>query len=203
MTWPLHDLVLRTADLELRALNEQTAGRLAHVLPDDVELDPALSDLRLPRPQQRRMHVLQAYWRQAGSWSPDDWVLPFAVSAGPELIGLQTLEGKHFAVRREVDTASWLVPSARGRGWGRQMRAAVLGLAFAHLGAVRAVTEAWADNAASLGVSRALGYLPNGTKVHDHGGQRRIMVKMVLENPDLPTVEVSGLPPCLPLLGLS
>jgi RimJ/RimL family protein N-acetyltransferase len=46
------------------------------------------------------------------------------------------------------------------------MRTAVLALAFDGLGAEVAETSAWADNAASIGVSRALGYEPNGTSRH-------------------------------------
>ena len=42
------------------------------------------------------------------------------------------------------------------------MRAAVLGFAFDGLGAQVAETEAFLDNAASNGVSRALGYEENG-----------------------------------------
>ena len=45
---------------------------------------------------------------------------------------------------------------------GKQMRAAVLTLAFGSLGARFAITSAWSDNHASLGVSRALGYVDNG-----------------------------------------
>ena len=43
------------------------------------------------------------------------------------------------------------------------MRGAVLALAFDGLGAESATTEAFVDNPASAGVSRALGYRPNGT----------------------------------------
>jgi RimJ/RimL family protein N-acetyltransferase len=42
------------------------------------------------------------------------------------------------------------------------MRAAVLHLAFAGLGAEYATSEAFTDNAASLGVSRKLGYVLDG-----------------------------------------
>jgi hypothetical protein len=42
------------------------------------------------------------------------------------------------------------------------MWAAVLTLAFEPLGAQFAITSAWSDNRASLGVSRALGYADNG-----------------------------------------
>lgn len=44
------------------------------------------------------------------------------------------------------------------------MRAAVLLLAFDHLGAEVAESSALAWNSASIGVSTALGYRPNGTQ---------------------------------------
>lgn len=196
MTWPIHGLVLRTPRLELRGLTEQLALQLAELLPDDVELDPSLI---LP---DRRQRFLQYCARSVASWSPDDWVVLFAVSSADGLIGLQGLEGKEFAVRREVDTSSWLVPSARGRGLGREMRGAVLALAFGHLGAARAVTEAWEDNGPSLGVSRSLGYLPNSNTIVVRQGSPSVMVGLALTDPELLSVEVNGLSPCLALLGL-
>ena len=52
---------------------------------------------------------------------------------------------------------------------GKQMRAAVLTLAFGSLGARFAITSAGSDNRASLGVSRALGYVENGAIAHRRG----------------------------------
>jgi hypothetical protein len=52
------------------------------------------------------------------------------------------------------------------------MRAAVLTLAFGPLGARSAVTGAFADNAAAIGVSRALGYDDDGTEVTNRDGER-------------------------------
>jgi RimJ/RimL family protein N-acetyltransferase len=194
VTWPLHRLVLRTPDLELRGMTEAWAEELAQRVPADLESHPALAHFS------PGADVLQAYWRNAGLWLPTDWVAEFVVLHAGTAIGLQALEGKDFAVRREVDTHSWLVPSARGRGLGRQMRAAVLTLAFEHLGAETAVTEAWADNAASLGVSRSLGYVDSGSEARADG---RVMHHLRLTSwaPPWP-VEVSGLEACLPLFGL-
>ncbi len=53
------------------------------------------------------------------------------------------------------------------------MRAAILHLAFAGLSAREASSEAFADNDASNGVSRALGYEPNGTTWATRPGQPR------------------------------
>lgn len=204
VTWPLQSLVLTTPRLVLRGLCEAEALHLAQVVPDDVELDPRLPLLGVA--QQRQLRFLQGYWLQLGSWSPHDWTLPFGVFHDGVLIGLQALEGKDFAVRRTVDTHSWLVPSARGRGLGKQMRSAVLALGFEHLGATHAVTEAWPDNAASLGVSRALGYTDNGVELHVRDGAPCLRVRLLLTvTAWAPTtaVQVTGLRPCLPLLGLT
>ena len=54
----------------------------------------------------------------------------------------------------------------RGRGYGKAMRRAVLALAFGEMGAEMAISAAWHDNQASLGVSRALGYVANGESRH-------------------------------------
>jgi RimJ/RimL family protein N-acetyltransferase len=196
MTWPVHGLTLRTPDLELRGMTEASATALAELVPPDLEHHPDLAHLS------PAADVLQAYWRGAGLWLPSDWVLSLAVFRDGAPIGLQALEGKDFAARRVVDTHSWLVQDQRGQGLGKQMRTAVLSLAFGALGARRAITEAWSDNAASLGVSRSLGYDDNGVDLHPG---RREMQRLVLRAQDWAPahhVEISGLEACLPLLGL-
>lgn len=199
MIWPPHGLVLTTPSLVLRGMTEADALALAEVQPDDLPQDPSLPTLS------RAANVLQAYGAHVGGWRVEDWVLPFTVVHEGVPIGLQALEGKDFLVRRTVDSHSWLVGEARGRGLGKQMRAAVLTLAFEHLGATHAVTEAWDDNAASLGVSRALGYRDNGldTRVRDGGlgfMQRLVLGRSEWTSPVLVTVE--GVSPCLPWFGL-
>lgn len=199
MAWPLHGLTLTVADLVLRGMTEADALALGERVPGDVTTSPEVPDLG--------HRVEQTYWRHLAQWRPEDWVLPFTVVRGGELVGVQALEGKDFAVRRVVDSYSWLVPGARGQGVGKAMRAAVLELAFHGLGAAYAVTEAYADNAASLGVSRALGYVENGFTVEkrDDGSGPVRMQHLVLAAADWRSpwpVRVEGLAACLPLLGL-
>ncbi len=193
MSWPLDELVLTTPDLVLRGMTEEWSRQLAGVVPDDLEHHPRLTHLS------PAADVLQAYWLNKGTWSVDDWVLELVVLRDGEPIGLQALEGKGFRVGRTVDTHSWLVAPARGLGLGKQMRAAVLSLAFEHLGAVAAVTEAWDDNKASLGVSRSLGYVD--THVEDHAGRSMQHLALTTWVPPF-EVRVDGLEPCLPYLGL-
>ena len=174
MTWPPHALVLTTPSLVLRAMTEADAYALAAVVPEDLEHSPRLPGFSAGA------NVLQAYWGQLGQWRAEDWVLPFTVVRDDVPIGLQALEGKDFRVRRTVDSYSWLVSSARGQGLGKQMRAAVLSLAFDQLDASYAITEAWEDNAASLGVSRALGYVDNGVDLHVRDGAVGRMQRLIL-----------------------
>jgi len=102
-----------------------------------------------------------------------------------------------------------LLPSARGRGYGKQMRAAVLALAFGPLRARAAITSAWHDNHASLGVSRVLGYRPNGESLHARGERADVMVHMRLQRADwlargsAGQFQISGFEACRPLFGLT
>ncbi len=57
---------------------------------------------------------------------------------------------------------SWLGRAHQGQGLGREMREAILHLAFAGLEAEEALSGAFEDNAASFATSRAVGYEENG-----------------------------------------
>jgi RimJ/RimL family protein N-acetyltransferase len=207
--WPLFDLHLATPDLELRVATEADQIPLADRLPDDVEIDPAEPDYAFTGRRTRRGAILhQVYWRSLGTWRPESWAIPFVVVHAGEPIGLQALEGDDFAVLRTVDSFSLLVREARGKGYGKQMRDAVLALAFGPLEAERAITSAWHDNHASLGVSRALGYVPNGETRRPRGDGADVMVHLRLSRADWlarsdrPPVEIAGFEPCRPLFGL-
>lgn len=161
--WPIFDLRITVADLLLRPFREADLDEIARILPADVELNPKATRYRGGVDGIERATIIhQDYWRAMGSWTPDEWRLNFAVVQGEQLIGAQELEGHDFARLRTVDTASFLVTEKRGLGLGKAMRRGVLALAFEHLRAEHAITSAWHDNTASLGVSRSLGYADNG-----------------------------------------
>src|SRR6476620_514471 len=134
--WPMFDLRLTTPDLHLRHLVEADLESLAAILPDDAEQDPSATSYPAIDGDRNRGVVLhQDYWRARGSWRPESWALSFGVFRDGELVGYQGLEGDDFARLRTVDSSSFLTPAARGQGFGKQMRAAVLTLAFGALGA--------------------------------------------------------------------
>lgn len=208
--WPMFGIRLRTPDLELRHLTEADLATLVSIVPPDVEQDPRSTTYAgLDDARNRGVVVHQDYWRARGTWTPESWELSFGVFLGDELLGYQGLEGDDFARLRTVDSSSFLVPGARGRGIGKQMRAAVLALAFGSLGARFAITSAWDDNHASLGVSRALGYVDNGVTAHRRGDGAAEMVHLRLARDAWSSsgwpeqVAVSGVEACLPFFGLS
>ena len=165
--WPVLDIRLRVDDLVLRPFTDADAERVARILPLDVELNPESATYVGAAPGTARGTVVQQdYWRAMGTWTADQWRLNFGVWRDDEMLGAQELEARDFATLRTVDSASFLVVAARGLGIGKAMRRAVLTLAFGPLAAQRAVTSAWHDNHASLGVSRALGYVDNGVERH-------------------------------------
>jgi RimJ/RimL family protein N-acetyltransferase len=209
--WPLTELRLRTPRLELRWPSSADLEALAELAADGIH-DPSQQPFSFPwtdvPDRERARSVLQYQWRQWGAWQPADWSLEFAVAADGTVVGKQGLFSRDFAVRREVATGSWLGLAHHGQGIGTQMRAAVLFLAFAGLGAEQAVSGAYADNAASLAVSRKLGYREDGTEVHVVRGRSAVLRRLRLDRAawqaaaSVP-VEITGLEPCLPDFGLA
>lgn len=208
--WPMFGIRLTTVDLELRHLTEVDLGSLAAILPADAEQDPSLTTYDALDPRMNRaVAVHQGYWRARGSWRPESWALSFGVFSDGELVGYQGLEGDDFPTLRTVDSSSFLTSAVRGRGWGKQTRAAVLTLAFGPLGARFAITSAWSDNLASLGVSRSLGYVDNGVTAHRRGETAGEMAHLRLTRETWMAsawpeqVAVSGVEDCLVFFGLS
>jgi len=203
----LHGIRLRTADLDLRVMTEADLAGLCALLPDDLSMNPhATTYAGLDDRANRRAVLVQGYWRALGLWSPDDWALPFVVRSAGEVVGAQWLEGPDWRADHLVDSSSWLVPAARGRGLGKQMRAAVLALAFGPLGADAAVSSAVVDNAASLGVSRALGYRETHRSVLEHSGETLQHVRLERaaweRSGQAHEVVIAGASPALPLFGI-
>lgn len=208
--WPLYDLRLRTPALELRLPTEDELVALCAVARAGIH-DPAFMPFGVawtdkPSPQFER-DFLQFHWGVRARWSPANWTLTLAVFHDGEPMGLQDLGAENFAVLREVHTGSWLGKAFQGRGYGKQMRAAVLHLAFAELGAVVARSSAFTDNPASLAVSRALGYEPNGVSRVAPRGEPREHVALLLtrdrwDDRRYCDVEVTGLASCRDMFGI-
>jgi RimJ/RimL family protein N-acetyltransferase len=205
--WPLHGIRLSTPELELRPAREADLPALFDILPDDLEVDPSSTWYAGVEPSANRRAILaQGYWRAMGQWSPTDWVIPFVVRRGGEPIGMQALEGPDYGAERTVDSWSWLEKARRGQGLGKQMRAAILELAFRHLGARCAITSAVLGNAGSLGVSRSLGYVESHQSVLSHSNETLQHLRLEADSWTSSglgaDVRVEGVGPALPFFGL-
>jgi RimJ/RimL family protein N-acetyltransferase len=207
--WPLFDLRVRTARLELRVPTDEDllelaalAGRGIHP-PGEIPFAWAFTDL--PSPELER-GWLQVQWRGRAELGPERWSLDLAVRADGRLVGVQGLSARQLAVRREVHTGSWLGMDHQRRGIGTEMRGAVLHLAFAGLGAEVAVSAAFPDNPASERISRKLGYEPDGLERIARRGapvdaRRFRLTREAWERTPRLDVDLAGVEPCLPLLG--
>ncbi|WP_369192343.1 GNAT family N-acetyltransferase [Streptomyces sp. R08] len=152
-------------------------------------------------PAQRARTVVQRHLFLLGAWNTGSWVLQLCASVGGTVIGVQELMARDFGLTGEVSTASWLGAEHQGKGYGTEMRAAVLELAFAGLGAEYATSAAFEDNYASLSVSRRLGYQSDGIDQFVVRGKARIarrwrMNRELWNQERSTTVTVHGLPAC-------
>ncbi|MGH3796472.1 MAG: GNAT family N-acetyltransferase [Pseudonocardiaceae bacterium] len=206
--WPLRQLSLRTPRLTLRpdddeGLRELAALALRGVHP--AEQMPFGYPWTDQAPDDLVRNTLQYHWEARSRLAPSDWRVHFLVRHEDRVIGTQSLSGNHFAITREVSTGSWLGMAHQGQGFGTEMRAAVLLLAFDHLGALTARSGAFSDNPASLRVSEKSGYRRDGSNTLARRGERVTEIRLLLEpqhffRPQW-TLRVEGLDGCRELFG--
>lgn len=213
-SWPIDHLRLRTPRLELRVYAERDIPALIEAAKSGIH-DPACMPFGhpwtdAPSPE-FEWNFYRHYWRTRSELSPERWALPFVVSVDDEAIGVQSLDADRFPTKRAVSTGSWLRRDRQGQGYGKEMRVAVLRLAFEHLGADLATSESFPDNPSSMGVSRALGYEEDGHGRWAPRGEPVDSIRWRLTGErferlrsegSYPDVTVEGLDPCRPLLGL-
>jgi len=140
------------------------------------------------------------------SWRPEHWQLLLAVFVEGEPAGCQDVRAEDFARERTFETGSWLGQAFQGRGYGTEMRRAVLALGFDGLGARAAVSGGFDWNIASLRVSEKLGYRRGGEATFAPRGVPERELVMLLtraqwQEREREPVEIAGLEPCLPLFG--
>lgn len=208
--FPPMGLRLNTPRLQLRMPSDADLSQLAEAAVAGIhepERMPFLVPWTDQTPRRLALGVIQHNWSSMSSWTPEKWTFNAAVVHEGTVIGIQDMWAKDFAIARQVDTGSWLTRSQQGKGLGTEMRAAVLHLAFECLGAQAAVTEVFDTTAASLGVTRKLGYEPDGTTLIAVRGQQvnELRYRLTRENWEkhrTVPVTVEGLEPCLPYFGL-
>jgi RimJ/RimL family protein N-acetyltransferase len=211
--WPFFDLVVTTPTLTLRIPTDEQLVQLTDVIRDGIHApewmpfdDPPWTDE--PTPERERSWLVRQ-WAARTTLRPDQWRLRFAVfDARGEPLGMQDMFATTFPALRTVGTYSWLGRLHQGRGIGKEMRSAVLHLAFSCFGAARAESSAFEDNLGSAGVSRSLGYMENGFEWGLRRGQPERLTRFVLSEEDWRRtargdITTEGVEPCAVVLGLS
>jgi RimJ/RimL family protein N-acetyltransferase len=209
--WPLFGLRICTPRLCLRLPREQDLGALLEAA--RAISGPGEPRLHLPwmyaaSPHMERQ-LLQRHWRALTQWRTESWLLPLAVYRAGRPIGMQELWAFDFVNQRSVITGSWLTRGEQGKGYGTEMRAAALELAFGSLGAEEAYTRFLDGNHASRAVSRKLHFTSNGQRIiYRKGVGRTIQHAARLnratweEHRNGSSFEITGIEPCLAMFGL-
>jgi RimJ/RimL family protein N-acetyltransferase len=158
-------------------------------------------------PERLALNTAQYHWRVRADFSAESWTLPLGVGWDGTLVGSQGLETTNFLITRTAETGSWLGRHYQNRGIGTAMRQAICAFAFDHLEAAEITSGAFADNPASLAVSRKVGYTPNGEqRVQRRPGEQAVLRRLRLRPQDLVRgeypVTVEGLPAFRRSIGL-
>ncbi|WP_449371944.1 GNAT family N-acetyltransferase [Arthrobacter psychrolactophilus] len=167
--WPPFELQLSTPRLRLRVIRDGDIPAMVDAALSGIH-PPEAMPFSFPWTQapddELPTNTAQHVWRARAEMSKDRWSLQFGVWQEDEFIGCQDLGASNFHTLKTVITGSWLRQGAQGRGFGKEMRSAVLSYAFDYLGADAAESEAASWNSSSLGVSHSLGYTDNGILRH-------------------------------------
>ncbi|MFJ4230035.1 GNAT family N-acetyltransferase [Paenarthrobacter nicotinovorans] len=197
--WPPFGLTLTTPRLTVRPILDDDIPAAVDAARSGIH-EPGKSPFSMPWAEmpdaELAPNMAQWYWRCRGNFTKDDWALLLAVWHDDEFLGVQDLGAKNFKTLRTVSTGSWLKQPAQGRGFGKEMRAAVVSFAFDYLDAEVAESDAAVWNRKSLGVSASLGYEPNGVFRDGWGDkveevQRVRLTPATFKRPDW-TLQVKG-----------
>jgi RimJ/RimL family protein N-acetyltransferase len=209
--WPLFDLEVRTPRLTLRYVDDRLAAELVELVLGGIH-DPAVMPFAMPwtdaDPEVLGRNCFQFWWRCRAETTEASWDLNLAVIEDGTTVGATSLGARGFPVTRWFETGSWLGRGQQGRGLGTELRVATLHLGFVGLDALVAGTGAFADNLPSIGVTRRLGYAPNGIEHVERRGEQdvihrfRITREHFIAHVQRDDVEIVGDAPVREMLGV-
>lgn len=189
--FPAFALEVRTPRLTLRLPDDDDLLDLAEVgaggvhPPDEMPFETRWTEV--PPPFQQR-NTLGFFWTQRTTLQGDAPHLTLVAVVDGEVVGTQAMMTSSWSGTRTFETGSWLGLAHQGRGLGKEMRIAVLHLAFDGFGALRCTTAAHDDNPASIGVTRALGYRPDGNELVASPDGPRVLERFVMDRSDFESV---------------
>ena len=210
--WPLFDLRIFTPRLELRYPTDDDIVKLAELAGNGVHDQDVMMPFSEPWTRQTspwlERGTLQYYWLRRAHWTPTNWEFPCVVLSEGVIVGAEEIMADDFAIRRLIATGSWVGRAHQSRGIGKEMREAILHLAFVGLGADWVLSGALEDNLASLSVSRALGYREHGEEMRVREGKGVRLIRMRLSREGWAEarrddIKLENLEPCLELFGVA
>ncbi|HEX4087771.1 MAG TPA: GNAT family N-acetyltransferase [Trebonia sp.] len=165
---PLLGLRITAGPVELRGITDDLLGPLADIAIRGIH-DPDFMPFGVPwsiaPAEEMPRNLAQFHWGQRANFSPEKWSMELAVLFHGELVGSQGFGTRDYLVTRVGETGSWLGREFHGRGIGTAMRKVICAFIIDHLDAAFITSAAFADNPASLAVSRKCGYRENGVSV--------------------------------------
>lgn len=163
--WPAAAIHARAGDLELRWIDDDLLVSLADLasrgIHDEQDM-PFLVPWTRGTPDDVARSVLAFQWSARARVSREHLTLELAVLLDGQPVGIQAVSAPDWRILRTGETGSWLGRSFQGRGIGTRMRALMLHVFFEGLDAHEVTSTSFADNEASNGVSRSLGYVDDG-----------------------------------------
>ena len=199
--WPLFDLEVRTPELTLRYPDDEVLAEMLAVAAAGVH-DPGFMPFAVPwtRFESPRLEqeALRFHWQNRAEARPGAFRIPLAAIVDGVVIGASEIFATDFPALRCFETGSWLGREFQRRGIGKRMRCATLALGFDGLGGQLATTTAWHDNEPSLGVTRSLGYVPQGRRRASREGVATDLLAFEMESEAFAAIR----PPDIDFVGL-
>lgn len=205
---PLLALRITAGPVELRGITDDLLGPIADLALDihDPDFMPFFGPWSLSPPHDMPRVVAQYYWGLRASFSPAKWNADFAVFYDGELVGCQGFSTSDYLILRSGETGSWLGRRFQGKGIGTAMRQVICAFLIDHVDAQRITSAAFADNPASLAVSRKTGYADNGSEPFNRMGKPATLRRIALDPASLVRypheLTVQGLPEFRKSIGL-
>jgi RimJ/RimL family protein N-acetyltransferase len=206
---PLLGLRITAGPVELRGITDDLIGPLADLATKgihDPDFMPFFVPWSLTSADELPRSLAQYHWGNRSRFCADQWAMDLAVFFDGELVGSQGFHARDFRITRIGETGSWLGREFQGRGIGTAMRKVICAFIFDHLDARFITSSAFADNPASLGVSRKCGYTENGVTVMKRMDKPATLQLLVLEPGNLARYEhkltIEGLPEFRRSIGL-
>jgi RimJ/RimL family protein N-acetyltransferase len=206
---PLLGLRITAGPVELRGVTDDLIVPLADLASagiHDPDFMPFYVPWSLTPPPDMPRAMGQFHWGRRAGFSAARWSADFAVFYDGELVGSQGIGTCDYLITRTAETGSWLGRRYQGRGIGTAMRQVICAFAFDWLDAGQITSAAYADNPASLAVSRKCGYTENGCDYLVRMGKRATLQRIALDPSGLIRYEheltVTGVPEFRRSIGL-